>query len=430
MLIALGCSLADVQHRLDHRKPDATLRIYTHQWSYREAQRSTMGQQLGTLFSTGQPATSTTLTSIHQTDRGSPLTAASLTATFSAEERERARRYHRPLYRALFGRLLLVLAVYGVLAGRAIAGLGWAGDAASWAAVVVISASLVCLPLDFWRGYLYERRWRLSTQTLQGWLGDRAKAGAVTVALAAAAWTTLVGIAQALPSWWLLPAMAGAALLVVMLTLLAPLLLEPLFNRFEPLADAHLAQALRELAEKAGVPIREVLVADASRRTRKSNAYVSGLGPTRRLVVWDTLLRTASEQELKLIVAHELAHRRERHILKSTLLATFGAVLSVLLIWAALCTPKPGDFPYAALLLLGLELVGLPFGAALSRHWERIADRYSLELTGDSEAFIRTHLALARTNIADLDPPRLAYLALFTHPTPPERIALATSPVA
>ena len=162
-------------------------------------------------------------------------------------------------------------------------------------------------------------------------------------------------------------------------------------------------------------------------RTVKANAYVSGLGPTRRVVVWDTLLRTAGEREVKLVVAHELGHRRERHIFKGTALAIAGAVVAVLLIRIALGTPRPGDYPIAALLLIGLELVALPFGAALSRRWERTADRYSLRLTGDRDAFIQTHLTLARTNLADLDPPRLAYLTLFTHPTPPERLAIADS---
>jgi STE24 endopeptidase len=215
---------------------------------------------------------------------------------------------------------------------------------------------------------------------------------------------------------------------VLILTLLAPLVLEPLFNHFQPLADEQLAQQLRLLADQAGVPIRNVLVADASRRTVKANAYVSGLGPTRRVVVWDTLLRTASERELKLVVAHELGHRRERHILKGTALEIVAAVVAVLTIRLALGTPQPGDYPIAALLLIGLELVALPFGAAISRRWERTADRYSLRLTGDRYAFIQTHLTLARTNLADLDPPRLAYLTLFTHPTPPERVALANSP--
>jgi STE24 endopeptidase len=344
---------------------------------------------------------------------------------FTPEERVRARRYHDPLYLAVLARLLLVVAVYGVLAGHAIGGLGWAGDAAAWAALVVVTATLVCLPLDLWRGQLRERRWGFSTQTSGGWLADRTKSVAITVVFAAAAWTALVGLARWLPRWWPAAAAVGAALAVLILTLLGPLLLEPLFNRFQPLADQDLARALRKLADDAGVPLRAVLVADASRRTVKSNAYVSGLGPTRRLVVWDTLLQNADDAELKLVVAHELGHRRERHILKSTVLAMAGAVLAVLLLCATIGMPQAGDYPVAALLLTALELAALPVGAALSRNWERTADRWSLDLTGDPDAFVRTHVSLARTNLADLDPPRVAYLALFSHPTPPERLALA-----
>jgi STE24 endopeptidase len=344
---------------------------------------------------------------------------------FTPEEIGRARRYHRPLYIAALARLVLVVGLYALLAGSAIGGLGWAGDAALWAAIVTIAATLICLPLDFWSGYVRERRWGLSTQSLRGWLTDRAKGTAVGVVLAAGTWTALIALVHALPRWWPAAAAGVAALAVLVLSLLAPLLLEPLFNRFRPLPDAELAGALRRLADQAGVPIKGVLVADASRRTVKSNAYVSGLGPTRRVVVWDTLLRTASERELKLVVAHELAHRRERHVLKGTLLGMAGAVAAVLMLWAVLGTPQPGDYPVAALLVTALELAALPFGSALSRRWERTADRFSLELTGDREAFVQAHLALARTNLADLDPPRVVYLILFTHPTPPERLALA-----
>ena len=348
------------------------------------------------------------------------------TEFFSNAEQERARRYHRPLYVAFVARLLLVIAVYGFLAGHRIVSLGWAGDAACWAAIVTATAIVLALPLDFWRSYRRERRWGLSTQSLTDWMSDRAKSSVIGLVLAASAWTALIAFTHAMPDWWPLAAAAAASLAVLVLTLLAPLLLEPLFNRFQPLEDEQLAAQLRQLAEQAGVPIRNVLVADASRRTIKANAYVSGLGPTRRVVVWDTLLQTASERELSLVVAHELGHRRAHHIVKGTALAIAAAVVAVMLIWLALGTPRPGDYPLAALLLTGLELAGLPFGAALSRRWERTADRYSLQLTGDRDAFIQTHLSLARSNLADLDPPRLAYLILFSHPTPPERLTLAT----
>ena len=302
--------------------------------------------------------------------------------------------------------------------------LGWAGAAALWVTFVTMAATVVCLPLDLWRGYVRERRWGFSTQTLRGWLVDRAKGLAVAIALSALAWTVLIALTHALPSAWPLAAAALAAAAVLLLSFVAPVVLEPLFNRFRPLPDERLAGELRDLAVRAGVPVRDVLVADASRRTAKTNAYVSGIGPTRRVVVWDTLLESASERELKLVVAHELGHRRERHVLKGTLLAMGGAVVAVLALWAVIGMPRPSDYPRAALLFLGLELAGLAPGTWVSRRWERAADRFSLELTSDREAFVNAHVALARTNLSDLDPPRIVYLLLFTHPTPPERLAL------
>jgi STE24 endopeptidase len=213
--------------------------------------------------------------------------------------------------------------------------------------------------------------------------------------------------------------------MVLLGSFVAPVILEPLFSRFKPLDDEALAARLQALAARAAVPVRHVLVADASRRTTKVNAYVSGLGRTRRVVLYDTLLATAGAGEVELVVAHELGHRRERHVLKGTLLAMLGAVVGVLALWAVLGTrvSSPRELPQVLLLFTGLELIGLAPAAAFSRRWERQADRCSLELTHDLESFERAHVELARTNLGDLAPPRLIYLLLFTHPTTPERLA-------
>jgi STE24 endopeptidase len=172
--------------------------------------------------------------------------------------------------------------------------------------------------------------------------------------------------------------------------------------------------------------VRDVLVADASRRTTKVNAYVSGIGRTRRVVVYDTLLEAAEPAEVEVVVAHELGHRRDGHVMKLTLLAMAGAAGSVAVLWAVLGTrvADPRTLPEALLLLLAIELAVLAPGAWLSRRFERAADRCSLDLTEEPVAFARAHLELARRNLSDLDPPRLAYLLLFTHPTAPERLAL------
>ena len=344
---------------------------------------------------------------------------------FSQEERDRAARYHRPLYAAAGLRLLLVAVVFGAFTRLSMGGLGRLGDAAAWALLVLAGVGIATAPLDLWRGLLRERRFGLSTQTLGGWLADWAKAEAVELGLGAVVWTAAIALVHASPRWWPAPAAAALAVFVLVMSFVSPVVLEPLFNRFRALGDERLAGELRALAERAGVPVRDVLVADASRRTTRTNAYVSGLGPTRRVVVWDTLLAEADAAELKLIVAHELGHRRDRHVLKGTLLGMGGAVAFVVLLWAVLGTPHPGDFPIAALLVTGVEVVALPMLAAVSRRWERAADRASLDLTNDRDAFVRAHVSLARKNLSDLDPPRLAYLMFFTHPTAPERIALA-----
>jgi STE24 endopeptidase len=144
------------------------------------------------------------------------------------------------------------------------------------------------------------------------------------------------------------------------------------------------------------------------------------------VVLYDTLLAATEAPEVKLIVAHELGHRRERHVLKGTLVAMLGAIAGVLVLWAVLGTriASPRELPQVLLLFLALQLAGLAPAAALSRRWERQADRFSLELTRDLAAFERAHVDLARRNLSDLAPPRLVYLLLFSHPSPTERLAL------
>jgi STE24 endopeptidase len=353
---------------------------------------------------------------------------------FSAEERARSREYHRPLYLALLADVALGA---GLLAALAWSPLGdWlfaplksvspVAAAAAYAALVTVFSSVVRIPLSFWTGWQRERRWGFSTQSAGGWFADRAKGLAVSIVLGAAAWAAAVALARAFPAWWALPAAAALALAVLFLSFVAPVLLEPIFNRFRPLEDEALAADLRELSERAGVPVRSVLVADASRRTTKVNAYVSGIGSTRRVVVYDTLLDAADPGAVQVVVAHELGHRRDGHVVKLTVLAMAGAVVAVLLLWAVLGTrvADPRTLPEALLLLLALEVVALPGSSWLSRRLERAADRCSLDLTREPAAFARAHVELARRNLSDLEPPRVVYLFLFSHPTPPERLAL------
>jgi Zn-dependent protease with chaperone function len=350
---------------------------------------------------------------------------------FSVEEVARSRRYHRPLYWAAAAGLLIDVGLLALLAWTSLGvlldpgSLPWWARTPVYAAIVVVSLAVARTPLAAWGGLVRERRWGFSTQRFSGWLVDRAKGVAVNALLAAATFLGLVALARALPGGWVVPATAGFALAVLLLSFVAPVVLEPLFNRYVPLDDEALAGELRVLAERAGLSVGEVLVQDASRRTRKANAYVSGLGKTRRVVVTDTLLEQATEPEVRVVVAHELGHRRARHVLLGTLLAMAGAGIATVVVWVLLGTTVADPHRLPLVLLIGLvgTVVSLPVLSAVSRRWERSADRFALELTGDRGAYLETFRRFARVNLSDLDPPPLVYLLLFSHPTPAERMA-------
>jgi STE24 endopeptidase len=354
---------------------------------------------------------------------------------FSAEQVARARRYHRPLYWAAAAELALATAFLAALAWSAAGSaldprsLPWWARTLAYASIIIVLSAALRTPLAFWRGYLREHRFGFSTQTWRGWSIDRLKAVGINLLLVPPLLLALVALARRLPGWWVVPAAAAFALIVFLFSFLAPILLAPLFNHYGPLDQEPLRSELHALASAAGVPVEDVLVEDTSRRTRKANAYVTGLGKTRRLVVSDTLLAEASPAEIQTVVAHELGHRRMRHVLLGTVLSLVGVIVSTVVVWALLGTTVADAhrLPLLLLIALALTIVTGPAVNALSRRWEQNADRFALALTHDRAAYEQAFRRLAATNLSDLDPPKLIYLLLFTHPTPPQRLAAAVA---
>jgi STE24 endopeptidase len=328
---------------------------------------------------------------------------------------------------------------------RAAAGLAgaWAPGRVALATVAVVAVRAGAgLPFSL-RAFRQDARAGLATQRLGGFLRDWAKARAVGLVLTLLPVAALVLGARWQPPGWPLVAAAGAVLLVVALALLWPVLIEPLFNRFRPLGPGPLRSRLLALAATMGVPVGDVLVADASRRTTRVNAYVSGLGRTRRVVVYDTLLAAADSgsssgsDEVALVVAHELAHVRHRDVLWGTVGMAALAAVSVLAAVAlfgldpvrrALGVEGLGD-PLAAPGLLLLAAVGglaaSPVASAISRWAEARADWVALEVTRDPATAVAVERRLALENRADLRPNRLLMTMFASHPTTMARIAQA-----
>ncbi len=299
-----------------------------------------------------------------------------------------------------------------------------------WQVVVAVAALDVAgrlLTLPF--AVLLRRRvldYGLSHQAWGAYAVDLAKGEAVDVVVTSIALAVLIGVARRWPRAW--PAVAGLLLagLVMLGSFAYPLLVEPLFNKFTPLPDGELRTQIFELADQEGVRVDDVLVADASRRTTTLNAYVSGYGSSRRVVVYDTLVDDVDDREALSVVAHELAHARHDDVLTGSMLGASGALLAVgLLGLLGGGVADPRRVPRVLALVAVAGLLASPVQNAISRRIETRADVDALRATHDPEAFIEMQKELARKSLADPTPPAFSLLWFGSHPTVLMRIALA-----
>lgn len=285
--------------------------------------------------------------------------------------------------------------------------------------------SLITVPTDVMAERV-TRKYGLSVQDWGLWTRDRAVNWLLmSLALAVLA-LVLIGLARRWRRGWWLPAAIAAAVLVLGVSFAYPVLVEPRFNDFTSMPAGALRDELMQLAAQDGVPVKDVLVADASKRTTAVNAYVSGFGSTRRLVVYDTLLKDTPPAQVRLVVAHELGHAAENDVLHGTIIGVLGAAFAVtllrLLLGARMADPRRTAL-LLALIVAGTTLAS-PVQNLVSRRIEARADYHSLHLTNDPKDFVAMQHDLAVTNISGLDPSRWRYWLFATHPTAPERIAM------
>ena len=361
---------------------------------------------------------------------------------FSAEEIAKAKSYVRPLSRLnLAEKLVGGTALIAVIWTHVVPELlddwgvdGWVLRLLAAMLIVQVVELVVATPFAAYRELAYDRRWGFSTQTTSGFVTDTLKGLLVGVVVTTLLLLPLWALIRSTDLWWIWGWLV-MGVFVVGIGVLAPVLIMPLFNKFTPLADESLREDLLGVARQADADVSQIEVSDASRRTRKDNAFVTGLGKTRKLVLFDTILSRPAEQ-IRAVAAHEIGHWRLGHIKRlipvavGLLFVNFAVLRLVLgwdraLEWAGVESLRdPAALPLFLLVFpLGSALTGL-VSAWVTRAGEREADLFALDVTRDPDAAMAMLRALHTDNLADLAPSWWKR-ANASHPHAAERLAMA-----
>ena len=301
-----------------------------------------------------------------------------------------------------------------------------------------IIAKVLSAPFDVF-GFRLEHQYHLSNQKVRSWLWDECKGWLVSLVLGTIMVELVYGIIRIAPQRWWIIAWAVFIGLFLLMAQLAPVVLMPIFYKFEPLNNDVLRERLTKLGERAGTRVRGVYEWKLSEKSNKANAALTGIGSTRRIILSDTLLQHYSDDEIEAILAHELGHHVHKHILKSILTQvgiTFFAFWLINLVlrfviaknWFPVLDPRLYDFANLPLIVLVATALGfllMPALNAISRHHERQADRYAWENTPTIEPFITSMQKLADQNLAERQPNKVIEWLFHSHPSIGKRVAAA-----
>jgi STE24 endopeptidase len=305
----------------------------------------------------------------------------------------------------------------------------------SYIVVFVIMLQLLTSPLAFYSGFVVDRRFQLSTQTIRGWIIEQFKGLGIELVFGVLAGMMLYYLIANIRLWWIVAAGIFAVFSIILSTIL-PFVILPIFYKVNPLSDPQLKDDLLEMTEKAGVGnIDRVLVADESRRSIRANAFFSGVGKSRSIVLFDTLLSNFTHREITTVVAHELGHYVNKDIWKEAL--TSGililppffvadiALRSAVAASSLTSMIDPSGVPLIFAVLIAATFALQPVSNAISRRVERKADEFALNVASDPDAQASAERRLADLSLSVDRPSRLVELLFYTHPPSSQRIKLA-----
>ena len=308
-------------------------------------------------------------------------------------------------------------------------------------AIFSVITFAIDLPRAYYEEFVREHAYGLSNQTFAKWFGDSIKALLVSIVIGGLfLWIPYRLLARSPRRWWLYTSLLSVPFLVLMIVV-APIWIEPLFNKFGPMKDKALETHILQLADRAGISGGRVYEVDKSADTKALNAYVSGLGATKRIVLWDTIIARLDEPELLFVVGHEMGHYVLGHTWK--LMGMFFVLISATLYGISVTADwilarwrsrigftSLADVASLPLLLLLVSLgffVASPFALAFSRHVEHEADRFGLEITRNNHVAALSFVTMQQDNLANPRPHWLVRLLRADHPTVAERIEFANT---
>lgn len=306
--------------------------------------------------------------------------------------------------------------------------------------VMLCSLTFVCsIPLLWWGGFWLDHQYRQSTQSVAGWLADRLKNLAVSILTTTAGFLCFFGLVRRFPRHWPIFLWLISIPCVAILIFAEPLVIDPLFNSFAPMKECQLRKQIEKLADRAGIKGATILVADKSKQTEKLNAYVTGMGNSARIVIWDTTISKLPAPQVLAVVGHEMGHYVLGHIYLGF---AVGVVLSFLFVpfnylfarKLIRCLPhswgvrRLEDYAVTPVVLAAIALAGFLLAPAinlLSRYQEHQADAFGLRLTQDRASMAKLFVSLSEKNLSEPDPPTWIKFWLCSHPTLKERIEFA-----
>jgi STE24 endopeptidase len=360
------------------------------------------------------------------------------------EKQLKAKRYEKE--KRLLGLASMVLSLV-ILLGFYFSGLSaWLanlqiGNSIIWTFLLyVLSFQMISVffgfPLSFYSSYVHEHRWNFSNHTVKSWLWEQIKGFLVGLILMLILLGLLFWIMALYPqNWWFIAGLAFAFVSVVLATIF-PIVILPIFNKYTPVENKELTDTLERILSEGGLKSSGFFKEDMSRQTKKENAFLAGLGKTRRVVLGDNLMENMSVPEIESIIAHEVGHYKNRHIWKNLVIGTLEGMVAFFIlnlamrsIFSQFLSSTSWNltlFPVFIIMAGGISVfLFSPFSNAISRYFEKNADRYALESIQDKKAFMTAMAGLADRNLSNAYPEWWVKLLYYSHPPVGERLAMA-----